>query len=279
MADLTESPSHADRRLVWGAAALGFALGGFFDGILLHQILQWHHLLSGVAPSETAPDLRFQVLADGLFHLLSYVLALAGLWLMWVGRDALGAVASGRHLFGWALVGFGAWHILDAVLVHWILQLHRIRMDVDNPLLWDLLWLVPFGIGVLAAGLWLLRKPPADRGGPGRGGGGPGRGRTAAASLSVLAVLAGPIAALPPADLLDDDLVLVVFRPGLPFDGIVAAVDAVDGGLLWTDQKAGVWLIALGPEARPATLYRHGALMVSQGPVAVGCLSWTALDG
>jgi hypothetical protein len=68
----------------------------------------------------------------------------------------------------------------------------------------------------------------------------------------------------------DDDLVLVVFRP---------AVDAVDGGLPWTDQNAGVWLIALGPEARPATLYRHGALMVSQGPVTVGCLSWTALDG
>src|SRR5690606_18965301 len=29
----------------WGTV-LGFALGGFFDGILLHQILQWHHLLS-----------------------------------------------------------------------------------------------------------------------------------------------------------------------------------------------------------------------------------------
>jgi uncharacterized membrane protein len=29
-----------------GAAVLGFAFGGFFDGILLHQVLQWHHLLS-----------------------------------------------------------------------------------------------------------------------------------------------------------------------------------------------------------------------------------------
>lgn len=24
---------------------MSFALGGFFDGVLLHQILQWHHLL------------------------------------------------------------------------------------------------------------------------------------------------------------------------------------------------------------------------------------------
>ncbi len=24
---------------------LGLGLGGFFDGIVLHQILQWHHLI------------------------------------------------------------------------------------------------------------------------------------------------------------------------------------------------------------------------------------------
>ena len=44
------------------AATLGFALGGFFDGILLHQILQWHHLLS-LVPGVT--ELRMQVLWDG----------------------------------------------------------------------------------------------------------------------------------------------------------------------------------------------------------------------
>lgn len=25
---------------------LGLGLGGFFDGIVLHQILQWHHMLT-----------------------------------------------------------------------------------------------------------------------------------------------------------------------------------------------------------------------------------------
>jgi uncharacterized membrane protein len=24
----------------------GLGLGGFFDGIVLHQVLQWHHMLS-----------------------------------------------------------------------------------------------------------------------------------------------------------------------------------------------------------------------------------------
>lgn len=34
--------------LLWGAVLLSVALSGFFDGILLHQVLRWHHLLSGV---------------------------------------------------------------------------------------------------------------------------------------------------------------------------------------------------------------------------------------
>ena len=63
----------------WGAV-LGFALGGFFDGILLHQILQWHHLLSlvpGIA------DLRLQVLWDGYFHASMYAIAAVSLWGLW----------------------------------------------------------------------------------------------------------------------------------------------------------------------------------------------------
>ena len=42
---------------------LGFALGGFFDGILLHQILQWHHLLS-LVPGMV--DLRVQICGTGI---------------------------------------------------------------------------------------------------------------------------------------------------------------------------------------------------------------------
>jgi uncharacterized membrane protein len=36
------------RSLKQAGFLLGFALGGFFDSILLHQILQWHNLLTNV---------------------------------------------------------------------------------------------------------------------------------------------------------------------------------------------------------------------------------------
>jgi len=60
--------------LRWPGLMLGLAFGGFFDGIVLHQILQWHHLLSGLSGGRFA-DLRVQLLADGLFHALMYGLA------------------------------------------------------------------------------------------------------------------------------------------------------------------------------------------------------------
>lgn len=78
------------------ATVLGFALGGFFDGILLHQILQWHHLLSLVSGLS---DIRLQILWDGYFHALMYVIAALGLWGLWHAHSHSRG-GPGRHLFG-----------------------------------------------------------------------------------------------------------------------------------------------------------------------------------
>jgi uncharacterized membrane protein len=256
--------THGRRRLGWAGFWLGFGLAMFFDGILLHQILQWHHLFSGIAPYETASDLRFQVMADGVFHLVTYALTALGLWLLWSARHGLGDAGAGRRLVAFGLIGFGAWHVADAVLSHWILGLHRIRMDVADPLVWDLLWLAPFGLGAVALGLWLLRRP----------GGGKGHaGRTIAGAFALLAVGAGAWSLRPPPDA-PGDRALVVFRPGMGLPEVVAAAEAVGGLPVWSDSGGGVWLIALDPGARPSALYRHGALMVSGGPVSLGCLGW-----
>ena len=51
---------------------MGIGLGGFVDGIVLHQILQWHHMLTdtGDYPPTTIAGLEANTLADGLFHAL-----------------------------------------------------------------------------------------------------------------------------------------------------------------------------------------------------------------
>lgn len=245
----------APRLKPWAPALLGFALGGFFDGILFHQILQWHHLLSLV---EGIGDLAAQVLWDGLFHALMYVLAGAGLWLLWRNRRGLDAPGAGAAVVGWGLVGFGVWNVVDTLVSHWALRIHRVRLDSEVPLLWDLGFLVVLGLAPLAVGLWRLR----------RGGGGSGVRR--AAALGFAALVAGPIAAAPPAK---GGPTLVVFLSAKGLPDVAAAAAAAGGRAVWSDAGGRVWAIEMGPEAAPSRLYRHGAVMVSQGPLGLGCLS------
>jgi uncharacterized membrane protein len=42
---------------------LGLGLGGFFDGIILHQVLQWHHMLTSAGfPANNLANLEFNVM-------------------------------------------------------------------------------------------------------------------------------------------------------------------------------------------------------------------------
>ena len=233
---------------------LGIALGGFFDGILLHQVLQWHHLLSNV---EAARDLRIQILADGLFHALMYVLAMIAGVLLWRRRAHLDEPSASRGFWGWLLAGFGLWHVLDTVLSHWLTGIHRVRVDSPHPLFWDLLWLGVFGLVPLAIGTW------ASRGGPGVGP------RGAAAAVAAV-FCAAAWAALPTGP---SDQVIVVFgpqvRPGQAFDALARA----DARVLWTDASGGVWAVQL--PAAPNRLVAEGAWLVTRSPVALGCVSFS----
>jgi uncharacterized membrane protein len=250
----------------WAGYLLGFAMGGFFDGILLHQILQWHHLLSAV-DGAAFRDLRVQVLADGLFHAAHYVLAIAGLWLLWRSRQEFGAPGADRWLLACFLVGFGAWHVVDGVLSHWTLGLHRIRMDSGKPLLWDLVFFVP-GVVLVVAG-WLMRRRA------GAGGGSGGVRRAAAPTLLAMGTLAaGLLAALPASG---SSAVTVVFGPGTPGAEVFTAVAAVDGRIIAGDADSGLWIVDLAPATSPLRLYRHGALVVGGGVLPAGCFSPAAL--
>src|SRR5215203_5499138 len=52
---------------VSGGILLG--LGGFFDGIVLHQILQWHHMLTSAGyPADSVENLNINTFLDGIFH-------------------------------------------------------------------------------------------------------------------------------------------------------------------------------------------------------------------
>ena len=62
---------------------LGIGLGGFVDGIVFHQILQWHHMLGndGDYPTTTIGGLEDNTLADGMFHAATWLAVVAGIWI------------------------------------------------------------------------------------------------------------------------------------------------------------------------------------------------------
>src|SRR6056297_1695427 len=65
-----------ERRLgLVAAGTFGFGFSGLVDVLVLHHVLQWHHLVSGIYPMDTLAGLRTNILADGLFSLAMLVLA------------------------------------------------------------------------------------------------------------------------------------------------------------------------------------------------------------
>lgn len=248
-------PERASRGGLVAAATVGVGLSGFFDGILLHQVLQWHHLLS-LVPGEPFSDLGTQILADGLFHVFMYLITATGLWLLWRYRSSLGGW---RRVLGGGLLGFGLWNVVDVGFFHWILGIHRIRVDVADPMAYDLAWLFLFGL-MPAAAAWLLlrRVPPASRGG----------GTGSAVGLALLAVASAPLAALPQPNA---NTAIAYFPPGArPAVAVNAAVSS-RAGILWIDPDGRMMAVALTEPDTVRRLYRAGALLVTRSPAIAGC--------
>ena len=147
----------ARARLTAPGLLLGIGLGGFVDGIVLHQILQWHHLLTstGEHPAGTVAGLEANTLADGLFHAATWLATVAGVWLLWrATRD--GSPWSGRELAGLMLAGWGLFNLVEGVVDHHVLGLHHVRTGDAEPA-YDLAFLA-LGAVLLAGGAYLTRS-------------------------------------------------------------------------------------------------------------------------
>ena len=162
--DRHEPPAKNDeRRFKIGGVLLGVGLGGFLDGIVLHQLLQWHHMLTGTSdhPSTTVAGLEANTLWDGLFHVSTWLAAFAGLLLV-TGAMRAGHRAAARRLLGLLLIGWGGFNLVEGIVDHHLLGIHHVRDDVGAPLGWDLAFLA-FGALLLAGGLALNRRGGAER--------------------------------------------------------------------------------------------------------------------
>ena len=158
---MSEQPEVSGRRMIPSKATgllYGLGLGGFIDGIVLHQILQWHHMVSHVKdyPTNTVAGLEVNTLADGFFHVATWILVFAGsIAAIKAWREGRFAPSWSFH-FGLVLTGWGVFNLLEGIVDHHLLGIHHVRDDIGSPMAWDLGFLV-FG-ALLVVGGWLLHR-------------------------------------------------------------------------------------------------------------------------
>ena len=160
--------TNADRTpLVTAGAVLGVGLGGFVDGIVLHQILQWHHMVTEPFPPDSVQNLQLNTLGDGLFHAFAWLMTAVGLGLLWRASSRPDVLWSGRVLIGALAIGWGLFNLVEGIVDHHLLGIHHVRPGPDH-LAWDLGFLA-FG-ALLVVGGWLLtRTAPSEARSPANG--------------------------------------------------------------------------------------------------------------
>ena len=138
----------------------GLGLGGFFDGIVLHQVLQWHHMLTSAGyPADSVANLQVNTLWDGVFHASTYIFVAA--------RSCRPVADSTPHAHalvrqaaaGTMLMGFGIFNLVEGIIDHQILGIHHVNETVPREqwICWDIGFLI-WGAAMLVGGWVLLRR-------------------------------------------------------------------------------------------------------------------------
>jgi uncharacterized membrane protein len=146
--------SERNRFPIFAGIMLGIGLGGFFDGILLHQILQWHHMITSAGyPADSLHNLELNTLLDGLFHAGTYLATAIGGLILWQSSRKPHDCWSARLLPATMLMGFGAFNLVEGTVNHQLLGLHHVNETVprDQWIFWDLGFLI-WGAAMLVGG-------------------------------------------------------------------------------------------------------------------------------
>ena len=158
-----------DRRpLIAAATLLGIGLGGFVDGILFHQLLQFHNMLSGsqyypktgLPAEKIVVNMEINMFWDGLFHVLTWSITVVGLAMLWRAGQRSAVPWSTRTLLGGLALGWGLFNLVEGVIDHHILHIHQVT-ETANHLVWDLTFLGS-GVVLMLVGMAMIHAARHD---------------------------------------------------------------------------------------------------------------------
>jgi uncharacterized membrane protein len=144
--------------LTAASMVLGIGIGGFIDGIVLHQILQWHEMLSNKITPVTLISKSVNMFWDGIFHLFTLLVTITGIYLLWKVLQQKQLSKDYRLLIGGMLLGWAIFNLLEGILNHHILKLHNVREISNSPDWWNFGFLF-FSIVLLLVGILQISRP------------------------------------------------------------------------------------------------------------------------
>ena len=149
-----------DKPLITAGTFLGIGMGGFFDGILLHQLLQTHNMLSARLPKTSIANMEVNMFWDGMFHALTWTMTAIGLALFWRAARRSQVASSGKTFVGALLLGWGLFNLVEGLIDHHILHLHHVveRLGVS---VYDYAFLGS-GVALIGAGCLAIRAGRRD---------------------------------------------------------------------------------------------------------------------
>lgn len=119
------------------AVILGIGIGGFIDGIFMHQILQWHGMFTNKLPADTVIGKTVNMFWDGIFHLLTLSAVIIGI-ISLIRLLRIHTINSSPKLaVGGFLTGWGLFNFVEGLLHHHILEFHNVREFSQNQDLWN----------------------------------------------------------------------------------------------------------------------------------------------
>jgi uncharacterized membrane protein len=153
-----ESQDHSTlRRVVTAGVVLGVGMGGFVDGILFHQILQTHGMLSAKIGRATLAAVEVNMFWDGLFHAVTWTVTAVGIALLWRAASHARVQPRSSVVLGGALLGWGAFNLVEGVIDHHVLGVHHVIENAANHLPYDLAFLAS-GVVFSCVGALMVRS-------------------------------------------------------------------------------------------------------------------------
>lgn len=139
---------------------IGIGLGGFIDGILLHQIMHWHNMGSSVLPPTTLAALEQNMVWDGFFHIAAWLITLIGIYMLRSDATRRLAMPGAREFTGQLIFGWGVFNLVEGIIDHQVLNLHHVKDLPMHVPIFDWLFLLIAGVGLIAIGAALARPTP-----------------------------------------------------------------------------------------------------------------------